>query len=116
MIAMARRVAAPPPWLAAHTSRLSAAARDVLLAEAEATLAQVHGCRLIPSLVQAEGYFRAVAFAGTTDRIGVSYTILGCQLESGDVLHDLWARIQTSSAAGPAHSRAILEQHLATLS
>lgn len=61
IIDMARRVAAPPPWLAPHTTRLSAAARDVLLVEAEATLAQVHGFRLIPSLAQAEGYFRAIA-------------------------------------------------------
>jgi transcriptional regulator with XRE-family HTH domain len=203
MITIARRAAAPPPWLAAHTSRLTAAARDVLLVEAEATLAQVHGFRLIPSLVQAEGYFRAVApklfpgcdvdsewdllahrqahrpagvtrlleviideaalelplkhpaamagqvhhlldlaesphatvriipkdapfyesrghqfdilaFAGTTDRIGVSYTILGYQLESAD-LHNLWTRIETSSAADPAHSRAILDHHLAAL-
>lgn len=38
MIDMARRAAAPPPWLAQHTSRLSAAGRDVLLVEAEATL------------------------------------------------------------------------------
>jgi hypothetical protein len=61
MIDMARRVAAPPPWLAGHTSRLSAAARDVVLVEAEATLAQVHSARLIPSLAQAEGYFRETA-------------------------------------------------------
>jgi hypothetical protein len=58
---MARRVATPPPWLAARTSRPSAAAQDVLLAGAGATLACVHGCWLIPSLAQAEGYFRAVA-------------------------------------------------------
>jgi hypothetical protein len=205
MIATARRVAAPPPWLAAHASRLSADERDVLLVEAEATLAQVHGFRLIPSLVQAEGYFRAVApklfggcdvdqewdllacrqahqpagvtrlleaiidenalelpvqpagamagqlrhllaladsshatvriiptgapfwesrghqfdilaFAGTTDRIGVSYTILGYQLASGDDLHDLWTHIATTAATTPAHSRALLEQHLAALS
>jgi Domain of unknown function (DUF5753)/Helix-turn-helix domain len=205
MIDMARRVAAPPPWLAAHTSWLTAAARDVLLVEAEATLAQVHGCRLIPPLVQAEGYFRSVApklfrgcdvdvewellahrqahqpagvtrlleviidenalelplkrpgamagqvrhllaladsphatvrvipkdalfyesrghqfdilaFAGTSDRIGVSYTVLGYQLASGDDLHDVWTRIETTSAAGPADSRVMLEQHLATLS
>jgi len=57
----ARRVAAPLSWLAARTSRLSAAAQDVLLVEAEATRACMHGCRPIPSLVQAEGYFRAVA-------------------------------------------------------
>jgi hypothetical protein len=205
MIGMARRVATPPPWLAAHISRLSPAARDVLLVEAEATLAQVHGYRLIPSLVQTEGYFRAVAptlfrgcdadqewallscrqahqpagvtrllevildenalalplkppgamagqvrhlldlagsphasvriipkdalffesrghqfdilaFAGTSDRIGVSYTVLGSQLDSGDALHDLWIQIQTTSAADPEHSRTMLEQHLATLS
>jgi transcriptional regulator with XRE-family HTH domain len=61
MIDMARRAAAPPPWLARHTSRMSAANRDVLLVEAEATLAQVHGFRLIPYLVQTEGYFREIA-------------------------------------------------------
>jgi hypothetical protein len=61
MIDMARRVAVPPPWLAPHTSRMSADSRDVLLVEAESTLAQVHSCRLIPYLVQAEGYFREVA-------------------------------------------------------
>jgi transcriptional regulator with XRE-family HTH domain len=205
MIATARRAAAPPPWLDAHTSRLTADERDVLLVEAEATLAQVHGFRLIPSLAQAESYFRAVApklfrgcdvdqewdllacrqahqpagvtrlleviidenaldlpmqpagamasqvhhlltladspqatvrvipssapfwesrgyqfdilaFAGTTDRIGVSYTVLGYQLESGDDLHSLWTRIATTSAADPARSRAILEQHLGALS
>jgi hypothetical protein len=61
MIDMARRAAAPPSWLAPHTSRMSAAGRDVLLVEAEATLAQVHGFRLIPYLVQTEGYFREIA-------------------------------------------------------
>jgi transcriptional regulator with XRE-family HTH domain len=61
VIDMARRVAAPPPWLAPHTSRLSAASRDVLLVEAEATLAQIHGYLLIPYLVQTEGYFREIA-------------------------------------------------------
>jgi transcriptional regulator with XRE-family HTH domain len=61
VIDMARRVAAPPPWLAGHTSRLTAASRDVLLVEAEATLAQVHGYVLIPYLVQTDGYFRAIA-------------------------------------------------------
>ena len=33
----------------------------MLLVEAEATLAQVHGFRLIPYLVQTEGYFRQIA-------------------------------------------------------
>jgi transcriptional regulator with XRE-family HTH domain len=61
MIDLARRAGAPPPWLAGHTSRMSAAGRDVLLAEAEATLAQVHGFRLIPYLAQTEGYFRDTA-------------------------------------------------------
>lgn len=61
MIDMARRAASPPPWLARHTSRMSAANRDVLLVEAEATLAQVHGFRLIPYLAQDEGYFREIA-------------------------------------------------------
>jgi hypothetical protein len=203
IIDMARRVAAPPSWLARHTSRLSAAARDVLLVEAEATLAQVHSVRLIPALAQAEAYFRETApklfpgcdvdqewdllshrqahqpagvtrlleviideialelrmkhpqtmasqvrhlialadsphatvrvipkdapfyesrahqfdilsFAGTTDRIGVTYSVLGVELAPSD-LYDLWTRIETTSAAGPAHSRAILERHLADL-
>ena len=61
IIDMARRAATPPPWLAPHTCRMTAAARDVLLVEAEATLAQVYGLLLIPYLVQAEGYFREVA-------------------------------------------------------
>jgi len=204
IIDMARRAAAPPPWLAPHTSRLSAANRDVLLVEAEATLAQVHGFLLIPSLVQTEGYFREIgpkvfpgcdvdqewdllshrqahrpagvtrlleviidesaferlrhpeamagqfrhllaltdsphatvriipkdavfyesrghnfdvlSFAGTTDRIGVCYyPVLGAELASGS-LYDIWARIESNSAADPAGSRAILERHLAALS
>ncbi len=61
MIDLARRAAAPPPWLAPHTSRLTAANRDVLLVEAESTLAHVHGFLLIPELVQTEGYFRAIS-------------------------------------------------------
>lgn len=61
MIDMARRVANPPPWLAPHASRMSADNRDILLVEAEATLAQVHGFLLIPPLVQAEDYFREIA-------------------------------------------------------
>jgi len=61
MIDLARRAAAPPSWLAPHVPRMSAAARDVLLIEAESTLAQVHGFLLIPQLVQTEDYFRQVA-------------------------------------------------------
>jgi hypothetical protein len=64
MIDIARRAAAPPPWLTGHASRLSAEVRDVLLAEAEATLAQVHGFRLIPYLAQTEDYFRSTALVG----------------------------------------------------
>ncbi len=40
---------------------MTADTRDVLLLEAEATLAQVHGLLLIPYLVQTEGYFREIA-------------------------------------------------------
>jgi hypothetical protein len=204
IIDLARRAAAPPPWLASHTSRMTAGIRDVLLIEAESTLAQVHGFLLIPYLAQTEGYFREVApavfrgcdvdqewdllshrqahrpagvtrlldviidesafglrmehpevmagqlrhllaladsphatvrvvpedaafwerrghnfdilsFAGTTDRIGVCYTILGAELATRDI-HDVWARIESVSAAGLAQSRAILERHLAALS
>ena len=61
MIDLARRAAAPPPWLAAHTSRLTAADRDVLLVEAESALARVHGFLLIPQLAQTEEYFRAIS-------------------------------------------------------
>jgi transcriptional regulator with XRE-family HTH domain len=61
LIDLARRAANPPPWLAKHTSRLKADDRDILLVEAEATLAQVHGCRLIPPLAQSESYFRDIA-------------------------------------------------------
>jgi transcriptional regulator with XRE-family HTH domain len=203
VIGLARRAAAPPPWLPAHVSRLTAANRDVLLVEAEAALARVHGFRLIPELVQTEEYFRAISagpfpgpdveaewdllshrqahrpeglarllqvmidesaldlpivpqamagqvrhllaladsphvtvrvipagapiwekrgsnfdvlsFAGTTDRIGVChYPIIGAQIASGD-LYDTWARIESTAAADPAHSRAILERHLAAL-
>ena len=204
IIDMAQRAAAPPPWLAPHVSRLSAADRDLLLVEAQATLAQVHGFRLIPYLVQTEEYFREVApsalpggdpglewdllscrqahrpagvtrlldviidesaldlrlkapgamagqlrhllsladsphatvrvipmdaafweerrfnfdvlsFAGTTDRIGVAYSVLGAHLASGDDLHEAWTLIEGNTAASPSQSRAIIERHLADL-
>jgi transcriptional regulator with XRE-family HTH domain len=204
VIDLARRAAAPPPWLAPHVSRLTAANRDVLLIEAEAALARVHGFLLIPELVQTEEYFRAISpavfperdveaewdllsprqahrpaglarllqvmidesaldpraghpevmagqvrhllaladsrhatvrvipkgapiweergcnfdvfsFAGTTDRIGVChYPILGAEIASGD-LYGTWARIESTAAADPAHSRAILQRHLTAL-
>ena len=60
--------------------------------------------------------FDVLSFAGTTDRIGVCYyPVLGAELASGD-LSDLQARIESTSAADPAQSRAILEGHLAALS
>jgi transcriptional regulator with XRE-family HTH domain len=203
MVDLARRAAAPPPWLAAHTSRLTAANRDVLLVEAESGLARVYGFLLVPELAQTEEYFRAISpgvfperdveaewdllshrqahrpagvarvlevmidesalglrigseamagqvrhllalldsaratvrviptgapvwekrgsnfdvlsFAGTTGRIGVCYyPVLGAEIASGD-LYDTWARIESTAAADPAHSRAILERHLAAL-
>jgi hypothetical protein len=59
--------------------------------------------------------FDVLSFAGTTDRIGVChYPILGAEIASGD-LYDTWARIESTVAADPAHSRAILERHLAAL-
>lgn len=60
VIDLARRAAAPPSWLAPHTSRMTASDRDLILIEAEATLARVYGCRLIPLLVQTEDYFREI--------------------------------------------------------
>jgi Domain of unknown function (DUF5753)/Helix-turn-helix domain len=202
IIDMAHRAGSPPPWLAPHVPRLSSDDRDLILIEAQATLAQVHGCRLIPLLAQSEGYFRATApgalsgcdpgeewdllshrqahqpagvtrlldviidesaldlqlkdpkamagqirhlltlddsphatvrvipwgapfrekrgcnfdvlsFAGTTDRIGVAYTIIGASLASGDV-HDSWTHV-ANIAVDQEQSRAILENHLATL-
>ena len=61
MIDLARRTADSPSWLAPHTSRLTSNNRDVLLIEAESTLAQVHGFLLMPQLVQTEEYFREMA-------------------------------------------------------
>jgi hypothetical protein len=87
MIDMARRAATPPPWLARHTSRMSASARDVLLVEAEATLAQVHGLRLVPYLAQAEGYFRDIA----------PYAFRGCDV---DQEWDLLCHRQAHQPAG----------------
>lgn len=66
VIDLARRAASPPPWLARHTSRLSASDRDLYLMEAESTLAQVHGCRLIPYLAQTEGFFKQTCPATLT--------------------------------------------------
>jgi transcriptional regulator with XRE-family HTH domain len=68
MIDLARRAAAAPCWLAAHTCRLTANNRDVLLIEAESTLAQVHGFLLMPQLVQTEEYFREMASAVYPER------------------------------------------------
>lgn len=201
VIDLARRAASPPPWLAPHVPRLSADARDVLLIEAESTLAQVYGFLLIPQLAQAEGYFREIArhsldeddpdqewdllihrqehrpagvtrlleviidetaleqvrvpqvmagqlrhllelagsphatvrvipkgaafweqrggnfdilsFAGTSDRMSViHYPIIGAQIARTDAAWDVWTRVETSLAAGPDESRAILERHL----
>lgn len=58
IIDVARRASSPPPWLAPHVPRLSADSRDAYLAEAEATVAQVNGARLIPELARTEDYFR----------------------------------------------------------
>lgn len=66
MIDLARRAASPPEWLAPHTSRLSATDRDMCLVEAESTLAQVHGCRLIPYLAQTEEFFKQTSPAAVT--------------------------------------------------
>jgi hypothetical protein len=177
--------------------------RDLLLLEAEATLAQVHGFRLIPYLVQAEGCFREIApslfpgcdvdqewdllyhrqehrpagvtrllevivdecafdlrfkgpgvladqlrhllaladsphatvrvipgdaplwekrvnnfdilsFAGTDDRIGVAYSILGAHLASGAALYEAWTHVE-GIAADPTQSKAILERRLTAL-
>jgi hypothetical protein len=61
--------------------------------------------------------FDVLSFAGATDRIGVCYyPVLGAELASGSDLYGLWARIESTSAADPAQSRAILERHLAALS
>jgi hypothetical protein len=59
--------------------------------------------------------FDVLSFAGTTDRIGVSYSVLGAHLASGDDLHDAWTLIESNTAASPPQSRAILERHLAAL-
>jgi hypothetical protein len=57
-----------------------------------------------------------LSFAGTADRIGVSYfPVLGAELTSGD-LYDLWTRIETMSAADVTQSQVILERRLSALS
>jgi hypothetical protein len=61
MIDLARRALAPPGWLARHAARMSCDTRDVLLVEAESTLARLHGFRTVPFLAQTESYFRAIA-------------------------------------------------------
>jgi hypothetical protein len=76
--------------------------------------------RIIPAdavFYESRGHnFDVLSFAGTTDRIGVCYyPVPGAELASGDLYYDLRARIQDTSAAGPAQSRAILERHLAAL-
>ena len=76
--------------------------------------------RIIPTdavFYESRGHnFDVLSFAGTTDRIGVCYyPVLGAELSSGDLYYDLCARIQDTSAACPAQSRAILERHLAAL-
>jgi Domain of unknown function (DUF5753)/Helix-turn-helix domain len=93
MIDLARRVASPPPWLAAHASRMTAAARDVILVEAEATLARVHGCRLIPDLAQAEDYFRQIA----------PHVLCGCDIDQE------WDLLSCRQARQPAGVTRLLE-------
>lgn len=80
VIDLARRAGAPPPWLAAHTSRLTAATRDALLVEAESTLAQVHGFLLIPQLAQTEDYFRESApYLYPECDVGQEWDLLSCR-------------------------------------
>jgi hypothetical protein len=93
VIDLARRAAAPPPWLAPHASRLTANNRDVLLVEAESTLAQVHGFLLIPQLVQTEGYFRESA----------RYLYPGCDVDQE------WDLLSHRQAHRPAGVRRLLE-------
>jgi hypothetical protein len=77
VIDLARRAAAPPPWLAPHTSRMTAVNRDAFLVEAEATLARVHGFLLIPYLVQTEGYFREIGWpASNGDDVDQDWDLL----------------------------------------
>ena len=80
VIGVARRAAAPPAWLAAHVSRLTAAGRDVLLVEAEAALARVHGFRLIPELAQTQEYFRAISADAFPERdVEAEWDLLSCR-------------------------------------
>lgn len=49
---------AVPEWLAAHTDRLKASERDVLIMESEASVIHAYGIRVVPHLVRAEAYAR----------------------------------------------------------
>jgi hypothetical protein len=96
-----------------HPAVMAAQLRH-LLALADSPHATV---RVIPKdavFYESRGYsFDVLSFAGTTDRIGVSYSpVLGAELASRS-LYDVWARIENNSAADLAQSRAILERHLA---
>ena len=64
----------------------------MLLAEAEATLAQLHGFLLIPYLAQAEGYFREIA----------PHVFPGCDV---DQERDLLAHRQAHQPRGPLPGR-----------
>jgi hypothetical protein len=89
-----------------------------LLALADSPHATVRIIRSDAAFYESRGHnFDVLSFAGTTDRIGVCYyPVLGTELASGSDLYDLWVRIEKTSAADPAQSRAILERHLAALS
>jgi hypothetical protein len=59
--------------------------------------------------------FAILSFAGTEDRVGVDYTVIGPMISTGD-LRVPWADITERAAAGPAQSRAILQRRLAAIS
>lgn len=56
--------------------------------------------------------FDVLSFAGTTDRIGVNYTVLGASLASSHH-HDVWKNIADKVATDEPESRTMLERHLA---